>query len=66
MPQVATTFAAAVKTLSTRQDSSFNVLSILKQGNSFVDAKCAALGAEIAQLHRCNTCMMKQNPEKGT
>ncbi len=50
--QVATACAATVKALTVRQERLANSLSLVKGTASLADAKCAALGAEIAKLYR--------------
>ncbi|EIE25820.1 hypothetical protein COCSUDRAFT_40078 [Coccomyxa subellipsoidea C-169] len=50
--KVATACAATVKALTARQERLANSLSLVKGTASLADAKCAALGAEIAKLYR--------------
>ena len=50
--QVATACAATVKALTTRQERLAHSLSLVKGTASLADAKCAALGTEIAKLYR--------------
>ncbi|BDA44042.1 hypothetical protein COCOBI_05-2260 [Coccomyxa sp. Obi] len=50
--KVATACAATVKALTTRQERTANSLSLVKGTASLADAKCAALGAEVAKLYR--------------
>ena len=65
MLQVATSCATVVKANTNWQETLSNVLSLLKQGNTFVDAKCTALGAEIARLHRNGCCGVKRDAQNG-
>lgn len=50
--QVATACAATVKALTMRQERLAGSLSLVKGTASLADAKCDALGAEIARLYR--------------
>jgi len=41
-----------VKAVAAKQERLSSALSLAKQGNALADAKCSALGAEIARLYR--------------
>lgn len=62
--QVATACAATVKAVATKQERLASTLSIAKEGIALADAKCTALGAEIARLYRDHGFRRRLDPEK--
>lgn len=63
--QVATACATTLKAVAARQRRLSIDLSVLKQGNALIDAKCSALGAETARLYRSCVSGRKLGLQKG-
>jgi len=63
--QVATACAATVKALTERQERLAGSLALVKGTASLADAKCAALGAEIARLYRDSGLRRPASPGGG-
>ncbi|KAK9809114.1 hypothetical protein WJX72_009552 [[Myrmecia] bisecta] len=53
--KVATTFSATVKTVNNKQERLTGSLTAVRDAASMAEAKCSALGAEVARLHRSAT-----------
>lgn len=61
MLQVATKCAATLKAVNVKEDRLTSVLGIAKHHREMADAKCAALGTEIAKLYRRHSVLQRQD-----
>jgi hypothetical protein len=55
-----------VKALATKNERLSNTVSLLKGTASLADAKCSALGAELAKLYRDSGLKRASRPGTGT
>ena len=61
--QTASSCSATLKTMTAKHERMAGTLAVVKEAANFAEAKCSALGSELARMHRqsARTADMKEN-----